>query len=132
MSRKINWDDDFLNNLKKGFEPLARNEYSCIIMEADSSLMWVMVRNELHEPYHLVWKLTYQQWKNLMRTAFKYNITHHIIHENNCECKYVPVGNVSLACNEKTWLFTGTFAYFVKAVKEADKNILKLTTLIRP
>lgn len=126
MNKRTQWDDDFLNNLKKGFEPLAKNDFSCIIMEADSSLMWILVRNKVSEPYQLVWKLTYRMWKDLIQAALKYSDTHNNIKLNHCICRYVPVGNVLLQHLEKGWLFTGTFAYFIKAVQEADKNILKI------
>lgn len=130
MNSRTQWDDSFLTNLQKGFEALARNDFACIIMEADSSLMWILVRNATSEPYHLVWKITYATWKDLLTVCPSYSEEKHSVTVNACECSYAPVGNVSLKVHDEAWLFKGTFRYFVKALHKADKNILKTPSII--
>jgi hypothetical protein len=129
MSNNIHWDDAFLDNLKKGFEPLFRNDVACVVMEADSALMWVMLRDHVSEPYHLVWKLAYRQWKDLMEAALHYAAYHRAIQYKHCVCRYHPVGQVWLEHDGIGWVFKATFPQFIKALQQADQNILKLTSL---
>ncbi|MFH1379055.1 MAG: hypothetical protein ABII23_02135 [bacterium] len=130
MDERIQWDDDFLNNLKKGFESLSKNEFACVIMEADSSLVWILARNNISEPYHLVWKLNYATWKNLLHITLRYNSNNRFVAGHEWVCAYSPVGNVMLKFNNKEWICKGTFPYFVQALKQADKNILRFPTIV--
>lgn len=130
MNQKIQWDNDFLNNLKKGFESLSKNEFACVIMEADSSLVWILARNNNAEPYRLIWKLNYATWKNLLYIVSRYNSNNRFVAGNEWVCAYSPVGNVMLKFSDRQWICKGTFSYFVKALQQADKNILKLPSIV--